>query len=89
MHPYSAFSASHNAIGSLNFAAGFFDVRTYATDYHQEIIIEENNFNNTLAPHDVCHNANSEDIGTFGGTEAGKWADIYSISKMLEDTCNQ
>ncbi|KAG1857887.1 histidine phosphatase superfamily [Suillus tomentosus] len=32
---------------------GFFEVRTYKTDYHQEIIIEENNFNNTLAPHDT------------------------------------
>ncbi|KAG1816550.1 histidine phosphatase superfamily [Suillus variegatus] len=62
---------------ALNFAAGFFEVRTYETDYHQEIIIEENNFNNTLAPYDVCPNANSEDIGNFGGIEAGKWADIY------------
>ncbi|KAG1893282.1 histidine phosphatase superfamily [Suillus fuscotomentosus] len=62
---------------ALNFAAGFFDVRTYETDYHQEIIIEENNFNNTLAPYDVCPNENSVDIGYFGGTQASKWANIY------------
>ncbi|KAG2056927.1 phosphoglycerate mutase-like protein [Suillus hirtellus] len=62
---------------ALNFAAGFFDVRTYETDYHQEIIIEENNFNNTLAPYDVCPNVNTEDVGNFGGIQGKKWADIY------------
>ncbi|KAG1908216.1 histidine phosphatase superfamily [Suillus fuscotomentosus] len=62
---------------ALNFAAGFFDVRTYQTDYHQEIIIEENNFNNTLAPYDVCPNVNTEDVGNFGGIQGKKWADIY------------
>lgn len=66
-----------NAVASLNFAAGFFDVGTYQTDYHQEIIIEENNFNNTLAPYDVCPNANSADIGNFGGTQSSKWANVY------------
>jgi hypothetical protein len=66
-----------NATGSLNFAAGFFGVRTYQTDYHQEIIIEENNFNNTLAPYDVCPNANTADIGYFGDIPAGEWANIY------------
>jgi hypothetical protein len=64
-------------MGSLNFAAGFFEIRTYETDYHQEIIIEENNFNNTLAPYYACPNANTEDIGNFGSTQAKKWADIY------------
>ncbi|KAG1789629.1 histidine phosphatase superfamily [Suillus plorans] len=62
---------------ALNFAAGFFELRTYETDYHQEIIIEGINFNNTLAPFQVCPNANSDDIGSFGDTKASKWADIY------------
>jgi hypothetical protein len=66
-----------NAIGSLTFAAGFFGVRTYQTDYRQEIIIEENNFNNTLAPYDVCPNVNTEDVGNFGGIQGDKWAKIY------------
>lgn len=62
---------------SLNFAAGFFDVRTYHTDYHQEITIEADKVNNTLAPYYVCPNANTEDIGYFGDTQASKWANIY------------
>lgn len=62
---------------ALNFAAGFFGLRTYETDYHQEIIIEEGNFNNTLAPYDVCPNVNTEDVGNFGGTQGNKWAEIY------------
>ncbi|KAG2159736.1 histidine phosphatase superfamily [Suillus bovinus] len=64
---------------ALNFAAGFFGLRTYETDYHQEIIIEENNFNNTLAPSRVCPNSNTADIGRFGNTQAKKWANIYLI----------
>lgn len=62
---------------ALTFAAGFFGVRTYQTDYRQEIIIEENNFNNTLAPYDVCPNVNTEDVGNFGGIQGDKWAKIY------------
>jgi len=65
------------ATGSLHFAAGFFDIRTYNTDYHQEIIIEADNFNNTLAPYYMCPNSNTEDIGYFGGTQANKWANVY------------
>ncbi|KAG2150718.1 histidine phosphatase superfamily [Suillus bovinus] len=61
----------------LNFAAGFFGVRTYQTDYHQEIIIEANGFNNTLAPFEVCPNANSQDVGNFGDGQASEWANIY------------
>ncbi|KAG1837949.1 histidine phosphatase superfamily [Suillus tomentosus] len=62
---------------ALTFAAGFFDVRTYETAYHQEIIIQANNFNNTLSPCEACPNANSDDIGNFGDTQSNKWADIY------------
>jgi hypothetical protein len=68
---------SNNATGSLNFAAGFFDINNYHSDYHQEIIIEADNFNNTLAPYYVCPNSNSEDIGYFGDTQASKWANVY------------
>ncbi|KAG2075022.1 phosphoglycerate mutase-like protein [Suillus decipiens] len=62
---------------ALNFAAGFFGLTTYETDYHQEIIIEADGFNNTLAPYGTCTNANTEDIGYFGDIQSGKWADIY------------
>ncbi|KAG0702011.1 histidine phosphatase superfamily [Suillus ampliporus] len=62
---------------ALNFAAGFFDVRTYQTDYHQEIIIEALNFNNSLAPWNVCPNANTDDIGFFGVIQGSKWANVY------------
>ncbi|KAG2078611.1 phosphoglycerate mutase-like protein [Suillus decipiens] len=62
---------------ALNFAAGFFGLTTYETDYHQEIIIEADGFNNTLDPHKTCTNANTEDIGHFGDIQSGKWADIY------------
>ncbi|KAJ8591500.1 phosphoglycerate mutase-like protein [Rhizopogon salebrosus TDB-379] len=62
---------------ALNFAAGFFDVRTFPTDYHQEITIEADNVNNTLAPYYVCPNSNTEDIGYFGDTQASKWANVY------------
>ncbi|KIM66301.1 hypothetical protein SCLCIDRAFT_7973 [Scleroderma citrinum Foug A] len=61
---------------ALNFAAGFFDIRTYENDYHQEILIEADNMNNTLAPYSVCPNANA-DIGDFGSTQSDKWNKIY------------
>ncbi|KIJ68571.1 hypothetical protein HYDPIDRAFT_173254 [Hydnomerulius pinastri MD-312] len=67
---------------ALNFAAGFFDVRTYETDYHQEIIIEAGGFNNTLAPYDTCTNANTDAVGYYGSTQAGKWAEIYLQSAL-------
>ncbi|KAG2369438.1 hypothetical protein BDR07DRAFT_1477047 [Suillus spraguei] len=71
---------------ALNFAAGFFGLRTYETDYHQEIIIESDGFNNTLAPYETCTNANSEDVGNFGGIQGDIWADIYlkSARKRLQ-----
>lgn len=71
---------------ALNFAAGFFGLKTYETDYHQEIIIEADGFNNTLAPYDTCTNVNSEDVGNFGGIQGDIWADIYlkSARKRLQ-----
>ncbi|KAH7890476.1 histidine phosphatase superfamily [Phlebopus sp. FC_14] len=67
---------------ALNFAAGFFDVRTYESDYHQEIIIEASGFNNTLAPYETCNNANTDSIGYYGSTQANKWSQIYLQSAL-------
>ncbi|EGO05200.1 hypothetical protein SERLA73DRAFT_174197 [Serpula lacrymans var. lacrymans S7.3] len=67
---------------ALNFAAGFFDVRTYLEDYHQVIIIEADGFNNTLAPYDTCNNSNSDAIGYYGSTQSDKWANIYLQSAL-------
>lgn len=41
------------------------------------MIIEEDGFNNTLAPYDTCTNANVEDIGYFGDAIVDQWSDIY------------
>ncbi|KAJ7596916.1 histidine phosphatase superfamily [Mycena floridula] len=60
---------------ALNFAAGFFGVQ-YATEYSQLIEIESIGFNTTLAPYDVCPNANNE-IADFGTVQANKWAAKY------------
>ncbi|KAH8112806.1 phosphoglycerate mutase-like protein [Phellopilus nigrolimitatus] len=60
-----------------NFAAGFFGVPDFLTDYRQVITIEEVGFNNTLAPYDTCNNSNTATIGSFGTTMADKWADVY------------
>ncbi|KAL4069707.1 histidine phosphatase superfamily [Scleroderma yunnanense] len=68
---------------ALNFAAGFFDVRTYENDYHQEILIEADNMNNTLAPYSVCPNSNIADIGGLGSTQSNKWNNIYLQSALL------
>ncbi|KAF7968230.1 hypothetical protein HWV62_31613 [Athelia sp. TMB] len=62
---------------ALHFAAGFFGVRTYQTDYNQVIIIEESGFNNTLAPYEQCNNSNSDAIGYFGSVAAANWSAIY------------
>jgi hypothetical protein len=61
----------------LNFAAGFFGVRTYETDYHQLIMVESGGFNNTLAPFAACPNAEKADIGWHGSIMAKKWSAIY------------
>lgn len=61
---------------SLHFAAGFFGVRTYQTDYNQLIIIESDGFNNTLAPFNTCPNSNGP-IGNLGNTFAEQWFEVY------------
>ncbi|OSC99507.1 phosphoglycerate mutase-like protein [Trametes coccinea BRFM310] len=65
---------------ALHFAAGFFGVQQYQDSYHQLIIIEDNNFNNTLAPWTVCPNANN-DISNIGYDASANWTEIY-----LKDT---
>ncbi|KAJ7697690.1 histidine phosphatase superfamily [Mycena rosella] len=61
---------------ALHFSAGFFGVQTYQQDYHQLIEIEALGFNSTLAPYDVCPNANNN-ISTFGTAQGLKWAAVY------------
>ncbi|KAL4069727.1 histidine phosphatase superfamily [Scleroderma yunnanense] len=67
---------------ALNFAAGFFDIRTYERDYHQEYLIEADNMNNTLSPSSSCPNAQTDDIGGFGSTQSDKWKNIYLKSAL-------
>jgi hypothetical protein len=43
---------------ALNFAAGFFGIPMFQTDYHQVIVIENPGFNNSGAPFDTCTNSN-------------------------------
>jgi hypothetical protein len=61
----------------LHFAAGFFGVQSYQSDYHQLIMIEEGGFNNTLAPYEICNNSNNA-IGGFGGVQSSLWSAIYT-----------
>ncbi|KAI5121930.1 hypothetical protein M0805_000259 [Coniferiporia weirii] len=62
---------------ALNFAAGFFGVPDYTTDYRQLITIESDGFNNTLAPYDTCTNSNTDAIGYFGDAIVDNWNEIY------------
>jgi hypothetical protein len=61
---------------SLHFAAGFFGVQSYTSDYHQLIEIEASGFNSTLAPYEVCPNANNN-ISSFGNVQSSKWIAQY------------
>jgi hypothetical protein len=65
------------SIHRLNFAAGFFGVRTFQQDYNQLIMIEQNGFNNTLASFDGCPNDNVASIGGIANSIVSNWADIY------------
>ncbi|KAL5514623.1 hypothetical protein ACEPAG_1939 [Sanghuangporus baumii] len=60
---------------ALNFAAGFFGIPDYQTNYRQVITIENDGFNNSLAVN--CANQGKPEIGGIGGTAASKWGDIY------------
>jgi len=63
-----------------NWAAGFFGLEEFADSYYESIIIEESNYNNTLAPWNNCNNANGP-IYDMGGWYAGNWTEVY-----LKDT---
>lgn len=55
-------------------------MEVYESSYHQVIIIEEENYNNTLAPWNACNNANGP-IYEMGSWYQGNWTDVY-----LKDT---
>ncbi|KAI0778487.1 phosphoglycerate mutase-like protein [Trametes elegans] len=61
---------------ALHFAAGFFGVQQYQDSYHQLITIEDDGFNNTLAPWSSCNNALNE-VSNIGYEAAGNWTEIY------------
>lgn len=63
---------------SLHFAAGFFGVQSYQSEYHQLITIESEGFNNTLAPYFHCPNSNNP----IGSVQASKWENIYLQSAL-------
>ncbi|KAI0639711.1 phosphoglycerate mutase-like protein [Trametes polyzona] len=61
---------------ALHFAAGFFGVQQYQDSYHELITIEDNGFNNTLAPWSSCPNALNE-VSNIGYEAAANWTEIY------------
>ncbi|KAF9077271.1 histidine phosphatase superfamily [Rhodocollybia butyracea] len=61
---------------ALNFAIGFFGY-PFEGQYQQSITIEADDFNNTLAPYDTCHNARELPIADRGTWYVKKWANIY------------
>ncbi|KZP16862.1 acid phosphatase, partial [Athelia psychrophila] len=68
---------------ALHFAAGFFGVRTYQSDYNQLIMVENEGFNNTLAPCDseFCPNANNA-VTSLATTSVTNWTSIYLKSAV-------
>ncbi|KAH9847412.1 phosphoglycerate mutase-like protein [Lenzites betulinus] len=65
---------------ALHFAAGFFGVQQYQSEYHQLIIIEDDGFNNTLSPTNCPNTENFEDIG-FNASD--DWTEIY-LNKTVQ-----
>ncbi|KAJ3842888.1 histidine phosphatase superfamily [Lentinula raphanica] len=63
---------------ALHFAAGFFGVQSYQSSYHQLIEIEEEGFNSTLVPWDVCPNANNA-IWELGDDATAAWNNVYLV----------
>ncbi|EIN13824.1 phosphoglycerate mutase-like protein [Punctularia strigosozonata HHB-11173 SS5] len=61
---------------ALNFAIGFFGY-PYDGMYEQSITIEEDGFNNTLAPYKTCPNARVKTKSDRGVYYVSKWAEIY------------
>ncbi|KAI0757472.1 phosphoglycerate mutase-like protein [Daedaleopsis nitida] len=61
---------------ALNFAIGFFGY-PFEGQYQQSITIEENGFNNTLAPYKTCPNAGDRSKSDRGVPYVAEWASIY------------
>ncbi|KZT30677.1 phosphoglycerate mutase-like protein [Neolentinus lepideus HHB14362 ss-1] len=62
---------------ALNFAAGFFGIQSYQTDYNEVIIVEASGYNNTLAPWNACPNNNADTIGYYGDSLQNEWITKY------------
>ncbi|THG93046.1 hypothetical protein EW145_g8491, partial [Phellinidium pouzarii] len=69
-------SENRMVASALNFAAGFFGIPDFTTDYEQVIGIESDGFNNTLAPFSTCLNANTA-IGNLGSVASNAWSQVY------------
>ncbi|KIK68812.1 hypothetical protein GYMLUDRAFT_36309 [Collybiopsis luxurians FD-317 M1] len=61
---------------ALNFAIGFFGYPLEG-QYQQSTIIQEDGFNNTLAPDSTCKNANKDSIGSRGDWYVKRWVATY------------
>lgn len=61
---------------ALNFAIGFFGY-PFDGQYQQSITIEENGFNNTLAPYKTCPNAGDRTKSDRAIPYVQQWAGIY------------
>ncbi|KAI0048206.1 phosphoglycerate mutase-like protein [Auriscalpium vulgare] len=61
---------------ALNFASGFFGI-PYEDKYLQSITIEDDGFNNTLAPYKTCPNAGDRSIADRGTPFVKEWANVY------------
>ena len=61
---------------ALNFAIGFFGY-PFDGQYQQSITIEENGFNNTLAPYKTCPNAGDRSKSDRGVAYVREWASVY------------
>ena len=61
---------------ALNFALGFFGY-PFESQYQQSITIEENGFNNTLAPYKTCPNAGDRSKSDRGVSYVKEWTEIY------------
>ncbi|KDE03545.1 hypothetical protein MVLG_05973 [Microbotryum lychnidis-dioicae p1A1 Lamole] len=71
---------------SLNFAAGFFGIPEYETDFDLLPMIEWHGFNCTLSPYMTCTNAGDPKL-TVGKQKMDEWTNIYLAEavKRLQD----
>ncbi|KIK61887.1 hypothetical protein GYMLUDRAFT_165643 [Collybiopsis luxurians FD-317 M1] len=77
MIPVFRTESQHRMLHSaLNFAIGFFGYPLEG-QYQQSTIIQEDGFNNTLAPDSTCKNANKDSLGSRGDWYVKRWAAIY------------